>query len=550
MSTDSLDRERRLQFLMIDQPSRDSVNELLPTIEANLPDILNGFYDHIMEWPELSALIGSRDNIPRLKAAQTEHWKNLFSGRFDDAVFNRGVKIGEAHQRIGLEPRWYVGGYAFTMSRLTRLAIDNCGQDCEKLAVMLGAITKAVFLDMELAISVYIKSGEDKLQAELRRIADDLEAQVQSAVGTVAGHSDQMREAATRMNDAVGRASSKSTAVASASEEATTNVETVAAAAEELSASVQEIGRRMDQSKTVSGRAVEQAQQTNTVVGGLAERAQEIGDIVKMISDVASQTNLLALNATIEAARAGEAGKGFAVVASEVKSLAGQTTKATENISRQVSGIQDATNQAVQAIQTITAVIGELEEISTAISAAVEQQSAATSEISRNVQEAATGTREVSANITDVARETSEVGEMSSEVEGVTGEVIGAVQDLDAGVKQLLGRLRQHQAFDRREHPRYEPQPHRRATVRTSSGERSAMLHDISLGGARLDAVLDDAVGSHVSVSIDGLEPTLSASVLGHGDDFTRLRFELSGSQEADMRQFMADVAGSGRMAA
>jgi methyl-accepting chemotaxis protein len=533
MSNESLDADRRLQFLLVDQASRDAVKELLPTIEANLPEILNGFYDHIMQWSELSGLIGSLDKIPGLKAAQTQHWQNLFSGRFDDSVFSRAVTIGQAHQRIGLEPRWYVGGYSYTMGRLMALAVDHCGDDRDKLSLLLASIAKAVFLDMELAISVYIKSGQDKLQEELRRIADDLEAEVQGAVHTVAGHSDQMREAASRMNDAVGRASAKSTAVASASEEATTNVETVAAAAEELSSSVQEIGRRMDQSKTVSSKAVDQAQQTNSVVAGLAERAQEIGEIVNMISDVASQTNLLALNATIEAARAGEAGKGFAVVASEVKSLAGQTTKATENISRQVSGIQEATNQAVQAIQTITAVIGELEEISTAISAAVEEQSAATGEISRNVQEAATGTRDVSANIAEVAREASEVGEMSSEVQGVTGEVATAVQSLDQGVRQLLGRLRKHDAFDRRAHPRYEPQPTRRAKVGSRTGQVTAMLHDISLGGARLDAVLDDADGSRVSVSIDGLDATLSASVVGHGEGFTRLRFETSDADRA-----------------
>ena len=157
-------------------------------------------------------------------------------------------------------------------------------------------------------------------------------------------------------------------------EQASANVQTVAAATEELSSSVSEIGRQVTQSTEIAGQAVAEANRTNVTVQGLSAAAQKIGDVVKLISDIASQTNLLALNATIEAARAGEAGRGFAVVANEVKSLASQTAKATDEISAQVSAMQGATAEAVQAIESIGRTIGAINEIASAISVAVEQQ--------------------------------------------------------------------------------------------------------------------------------------------------------------------------------
>ena len=158
----------------------------------------------------------------------------------------------------------------------------------------------------------------------------------------------------------------------------------------------------MTRSAEIAAKAAEEARRTNTVVEGLAAGTQKIGEVVTLIQNIASQTNLLALNATIEAARAGEHGRGFAVVASEVKALANQTAKATEEISAQVQDIQNATGEAVNAIQAIGGTIAEIDEISSEIAAAVDQQGAATREIAGNVQQAANGTRDVNDNILSV----------------------------------------------------------------------------------------------------------------------------------------------------
>ena len=185
-----------------------------------------------------------------------------------------------------------------------------------------------------------------------------------------------------------------------------------------------------------------EAERTNSTVHSLAEAAQKIGEVVQLINDIASQTNLLALNATIEAARAGEAGKGFAVVASEVKSLANQTAKATEEIAAQVTGIQQASGTAVDAIQAIGKIIAEIDEISTGIAAAVEEQGAATGEISRNVQEAAAGTQEVSTNIASVNAAAAETGQAAGAVLASADELNGHADRLKVEVDRFVAEVR------------------------------------------------------------------------------------------------------------
>jgi methyl-accepting chemotaxis protein len=208
----------------------------------------------------------------------------------------------------------------------------------------------------------------------------------------------------------------QATAVAAASDQATKNVQTVAAAAEELTASIAEIARHVQDSAKICGEAVKEAESTNSTIKELGTASNEIGQVIKVITSIAQQTNLLALNATIEAARAGEAGKGFAVVANEVKELARQTAKATGDISQKIDAIQSSTRVAVSAIASISGIIVRINEISTTIAAAVEEQSAATNEISRNVAEAARGTAEVASTISGVSEAAAESGKGAGDI--------------------------------------------------------------------------------------------------------------------------------------
>ena len=253
-------------------------------------------------------------------------------------------------------------------------------------------------------------------RTELIRFADDFEAAVGAIVSNVSASAVQLEQAAGTLTRTAETTQNLSSRVAGASEEASSNMQSVATATEELSASVDEIGRRVRESNKIAEAAVLQAEQTDGRIGKLSRAAQQIGDVVKLITAIAEQTNLLALNATIESARAGEAGRGFAVVASEVKSLAGQTAKATDEISSHISGMQDATQESVAAIKEIGGTIAQISNIASSIASAVEQQSSATQEIARSVQTVAQGTQEAAANIMQVNRGATETGSASEEV--------------------------------------------------------------------------------------------------------------------------------------
>jgi methyl-accepting chemotaxis protein len=260
------------------------------------------------------------------------------------------------------------------------------------------------------------KRAAEQRKADMVKMADNFEGAVSEIIETVSSASTELEASAGTLTKTAEHAQQVTTMVAAASEEASTNVQSVASATEEMASSVNEISRQVQESARMAGEAVDQARKTNDRVGELSKAAARIGDVVELINTIAGQTNLLALNATIEAARAGEAGRGFAVVASEVKALAEQTAKATGEIGHQITGIQSATQDSVNAIKEISGTIEKLSEISSTIAAAVEEQGAATQEIARNVQQAAQGTQQVSSNITDVQRGASETGSASSQV--------------------------------------------------------------------------------------------------------------------------------------
>jgi methyl-accepting chemotaxis protein len=264
---------------------------------------------------------------------------------------------------------------------------------------------------------------------------------VEDHLRTVTDGAMAMRSTATELLENSGQTTQRAEGAVSASNEASTNVDTASIAADQLSDSIDEISRQLATTTTIVRAAVEEARGTNEQISALSDAAQKIGDVVKLIRTIAGQTNLLALNATIEAARAGEAGKGFAVVASEVKSLAVQTAKATEDISRLIGAVQSSTSGAVDAIGRIAGRMQEIDSCTTTVAAAVQQQSAATAEISQNVAGAAEGAKLVVSVLGNVSGAASETRQSAESVLSASRAVEAAAAELRREVEDFLARV-------------------------------------------------------------------------------------------------------------
>jgi methyl-accepting chemotaxis protein len=314
----------------------------------------------------------------------------------------------------------------------------------------IGALARSLEVFRENARTARRLESEQKEEQRLKEerhtriesYISEFDDQVREALRTLAGASTELHATASSMSATAEETTRQASSVAATAGQTSNNVQTVAAATEELHSSISEISRQVSQSAGIAGQAVTEADRTNGTIEGLARTAHKIGEVITLIQDIASQTNLLALNATIEAARAGEAGKGFAVVAGEVKTLASQTARATEEISAQVTAIQSETGFAVTAIKGIGGTIREMNEITTAIAAAVEEQGAATQDIAMNIQEVARGTAEVSSNIQTVNEAADQTGEAAQQVLAAADDLGRQAEALRHNVDLFFDRMR------------------------------------------------------------------------------------------------------------
>jgi methyl-accepting chemotaxis protein len=260
------------------------------------------------------------------------------------------------------------------------------------------------------------KSASERRKAELNQFVEDFRGKISGIIEQVMSSSGRFEKDAQKLSLTAHTTAELSGQSAGTSRQASEHVRSAATASNELSQSIVEISRRVQDSNNVAAEAVKQATATDERMAELSAAGDRIGDVVKLITSIAEQTNLLALNATIEAARAGDAGRGFAVVAQEVKTLAGQTAKATDEISSHIVNMQRATEESVDAIKAIGLTIERISGITGAISSAVEHQGEATQSIANGVQAAAGGTVDVAENVERVAQGASETETTSSQM--------------------------------------------------------------------------------------------------------------------------------------
>jgi len=285
------------------------------------------------------------------------------------------------------------------------------------------------------------EEGERQRRAMLTSVAETFDLDVGQLLTQFFGTAEAMSQSVGDVAGSAGDNVAVSHEASGVADEVTANVQTVSAAVEELAVSIREISVQAQTAHSVSGNANERLAHTSEIMTRLVQDAARIGDVLTMISTIARQTNLLALNATIEAARAGDAGKGFAVVATEVKNLAGQTARATDEISGLIGAIQTSTGSAARQIEEFAQVVGSLSEISTSIAAAVEEQNSATSEISRAVQQAASGTEKLRQNVKTVAVSAQRNGQAASRLHGSIQTLQDNFHGLRAQVNHFVGRF-------------------------------------------------------------------------------------------------------------
>lgn len=394
----------RLSFVGIDDQTSATLREIQPTIEASIGPALDLFYSVVRATPSLRTYFSSDSHMDAARQRQIAHWQRIASGRFDEDYHNAVRSIGQIHAQIGLEPRWYIGGYSLILeSLITEISAAATSKNLGfsrrlprsgDVSRNICALVKAALLDMEMSVSIYLENIEEERAREhlesktaLTSLADSLLALADGELSVSVDARDfsqnedlasafnlavsRLREIIIEVRSAASNIRTGSSEIAQASDDLARRTEQQAASLEQTTASISELNqtvrqtsdlaRKTDTTVAVAMKDAETGgavvQDTQTAMRNIEASSKEMSQIIGVIDEIAFQTNLLALNAGIEAARAGDAGKGFAVVASEVRSLAQRSADAARTIKTLISSSTEHVKTGVELVENTSEVL-------------------------------------------------------------------------------------------------------------------------------------------------------------------------------------------------
>lgn len=463
----------RLDFIKLDNESSESLQRIQTVVQRELAVGLSKFYDQIRITPEVSRFFKSDDHMDHAKSAQEKHWGKISEGNFDASYVEKVRIIGSVHARIGLEPRWYIGGYALLIEHIIKSVIEEywpkksllgskSSMSAEELGSSIGSLVKAAMLDMDMAISVYSEEAEKAKQvAQQEAIAEEqnlvntvfgevisqvadknldceikqdvpeaysaLKANFNNAIANLSGTLEQVNEATSSIKSSSDVINGASGELSTRTEQQAASVEETAAAVEEITATVKttasrakDAGELVSSTKTEAEKSRDIVEQAVDAMADIKSSSDQVANIISVIDDIAFQTNLLALNAGVEAARAGEAGKGFAVVAQEVRELAQRSATAAKEIKtlitksgEQVDGGVELVAKTGEALKSIVESVVEINSHVGAIAEAADEQATGLQEINSAVNSIDQGTQQNAAMVAETSRNTRELAEQA-----------------------------------------------------------------------------------------------------------------------------------------
>ncbi|NKM58985.1 globin-coupled sensor protein [Rhizobium anhuiense] len=434
--------ERRLEFMGLDQQGRAGIRSLKALIERELPHGLDKFYAQLRNSPEVKRFFSSDEHIARAKGAQVGHWANISDGNFNEDYVAKVRTIGTVHARIGLEPRWYIGGYAILVDHLIKSAVEEMFPEAE--IAKQKAQAEAIASEQKLVSDCFGKAMSaivakdvsyritDDLPAAYHQLRDDFNHALDQLTSTIS----EIDSAASQIHAGSQEIRSAADALAKRTEQQAASIEETAAALEEITTTVKDSSRRAEEAGQLVSKARAGAEKSGQIVqravtamGAIDSSSREISSIIGVIDEIAFQTNLLALNAGVEAARAGEAGKGFAVVAQEVRELAQRSAKAAKEIKELINTSGEQVKTGVSLVgetgEALAVIVDEVKEIDHHIGSIVEaarEQATALAEINMAVNAMDQGTQQNAAMVEEstaashaLVREIGRIAEMLSQ---------------------------------------------------------------------------------------------------------------------------------------